>query len=202
MGVPAEKLVAATYDDLRALPEHLVGEILAGELYASPRPAVPHARVSFSLSKGVSRFDGGDGSVGGWWILPEPELHLTDEVMVPDLAGWRRERLPELPDAPWMDLAPDWVCEILSPSTARIDRAIKMPLYAREGVRWMWLVDPRARTLEVFSHEGGRWVLLGVHSERDKVQAPPFEAAELDLAGWWIWPKEEVKPPPTAPTSG
>src|SRR5689334_25190870 len=125
-----------------------------GELYASPRPAYPHARAAVVLvGKLGGAFDFGDGP-GGWWIYSEPELHFGDDVLVPDLAGWRRERMPRVPRTPAFTLAPDWLCEVLSPSTARLDRAAKLPVYAREGVKHVWLVDPEARMLEVFRLEG------------------------------------------------
>lgn len=176
-----------TYDDLLALPDHVVGEIVAGELHASPRPAAPHARAQTGLVRKVSGpFDyDGDGP-GGWWILVEPELHLGPDVLVPDLAGWRRERLPTIPDAPWFELAPDWVCEVLSPSTARLDRTLKLPAYARVGVCHAWLVDPRARTLEVFRLHQGAWLLISTHSQDDVVEAEPFDAVPLELAGLWL----------------
>jgi len=127
----------------------------------------------------------GRGGPGGWILLDEPELHLQADVLVPDLAGWRRERMPELPDAAALDLAPDWICEVLSPSTAATDRAEKMPIYAREGVTNLWLVDPIARTLEVSRLEQGRWVLLGTWRDEARVRVEPFAAFELDLAGLW-----------------
>ncbi|MDR2154115.1 MAG: Uma2 family endonuclease, partial [Burkholderiaceae bacterium] len=116
-------LKPATYEDLCALPPNRVGEIVRGVLYSHPRPASRHARSSSVLGgKLYPRFDEGDGGPGGWWILDEPELHLGDDVLVPDLGGWRRERMPVFPDVAWFDLAPDWICEVLSPSTARLDR--------------------------------------------------------------------------------
>lgn len=125
----------ATYEDLQGLAEHLVGEILDGDLVTSPRPSSAHARAASSLGGEIyGPFDRGKGGPGGWIILDEPELHLAGDVMVPDLAGWRRERLPELPNVAAFELAPDWVCEVLSPSTAPFDRRRKLPIYARERV--------------------------------------------------------------------
>jgi hypothetical protein len=129
MTLPARR--PATYDDIVALPGHLVGELVAGELYVSPRPAVPHAVGASALGATLlTRMQFGDGGPGGWWILHEPELHLVEDVVVPDIAGWRRERLPAPPREGFLSLAPDWVCEVLSPSTSRFDRTKKLPLYA------------------------------------------------------------------------
>ncbi|MHB8877132.1 MAG: Uma2 family endonuclease [Myxococcaceae bacterium] len=188
MGGKSEK--PATYRDLVALPENVVGELIDGELFASPRPASPHARAASILGSELGgpfdRKPGEPPGPGGWWILYEPELHLVEDVLVPDLAGWRRERMPKMPDAAFFELPPDWVCEVVSPATARLDRAKKLPRYARAKVGHCWVVDPLARTLEVLRLEGERWALLGVFTEGDKVRAEPFEAIELDLARWWI----------------
>jgi Uma2 family endonuclease len=176
----------ATLTDLAGLPDHLVGEILAGDLYASPRPRFRHARAAAWLDRRLGPpFDDGQGGPGGWWILIEPELHLDDDVVVPDLAGWRRERLPAFPDVAFLDLAPDWVCEVLSPSTERIDRGLKMQVYAREKVGPLWLLNPEARTLEVLRLQGEKWLVAAVHSGDEAIRAEPFEAVELDLATLW-----------------
>lgn len=187
MGLPAKKRSPATYADLEAVPEHLVAEIIDGELYAMERPAPKHANASSLLGGELhGPFRRGIGGPGGWIILDEPELHLGEDVVVPDLAGWRRERMPELPEAPYFKLAPDWVCEVLSPSTEEHDRAKKMPVYARGGVRHVWLLDPLIRTLEVFAlNPDGKWVLLDVCSGDARVRAEPFDAIELDLALLW-----------------
>lgn len=178
----------ATYADIESAPPHMVAEIIAGELYTSPRPAVPHARAASRLIAKLSGpFDLGDGGPGGWVILVEPELHFgaEPEVLVPDLAGWRRERMPEIPLDASISLAPDWVCEILSKSTEAVDRAEKMPVYAREGVAHLWLADPLAQTIEIFRLESGRWVLLAAHRGAVTVRVEPFEAVPLDLAAIW-----------------
>jgi Uma2 family endonuclease len=176
----------ATYEDLLAVPGHLVAEILDGVLITQPRPASLHARASSRLGIDLGGpFDRGKGGPGGWIILDEPELHLHGDVVVPDLVGWRRTRMPELPDVSALELAPDWVCEVLSPSTAGIDRGEKMPIYARERVSHAWLVDPIARTLEAFRLEDARWSLLGTWRENAQVRVEPFAAVELELDGLW-----------------
>jgi Uma2 family endonuclease len=176
----------ATYEDLLQVPNNLVGEILDGELHVSPRPAPKHADAATGLSAALrSPFDRGRGGPGGWRILIEPELHLGADVLVPDVAGWRRERLPKLPEAPHFTLAPDWICEVVSPSTAAIDRGPKLRSYAREAASHAWLVDPLAQTLEVYRLTGGRWTLLATHGGSDAVRAEPFDALELDLTLLW-----------------
>ena len=182
--MPAARI--ATCDDLLALPPHRVGEIVDGTLYSPPRPVPKHARSSSVMGgKLMMPFDEGRGGPGGWWILDEPEYHLEGHVLVPDLAGWRRERMPARPDAAWFEQAPDWVCEILSPATARLDRVRKMPIYAQAGVSHLWLVDPELRTLEAYELRDGRWLLLASHAEDDAVRVPPFDAIELELTLLW-----------------
>jgi len=188
VGEPRRK---ATYDDVLAAPEHEVAEILDGELYLSPRPAFPHARASSGLGYRLGgAFDGPPGGPdhpGGWWLLFEPELHFADDVVVPDLAGWRHARMPRVPNVKWHDVAPDWVCETLSPSTARIDRSLKLGIYARAGVADLWLVDPIARTLEVLmlDRASTRWRISAVFGGSERVHAEPFAAKELELATLW-----------------
>lgn len=176
----------ATYEDVLALPEHVVGEILDGVLHVQPRPRTRHAAAASTLGEELGPpFRRGRGGPGGWVFLDEPELHLGDDIVVPDLAGWRRERMPEVPDAPFLELAPDWICEVLSPSTARLDRVFKRRAYARERVRHYWLVDPDARTLEVERLDGDSYRVILSASEADRVRAEPFDAIELDLALLW-----------------
>ena len=185
----------ATYEDLCQIPDHNVAEILDGELVVTPRPALRHARASSGLGGYLwGPFQTGRGGPGGWWILDEPELHLADDIVVPDLAGWRRERLQAIPDAAYMTLAPDWVCEVISPATERMDRSRKMRIFAREGVPHLWLLDPLVRTLEVLRLESARWVLLGTHSDTDIARAEPFEAIEIDLTA--LWPDPPAESPP------
>jgi Uma2 family endonuclease len=184
MASTAERL--ATYEDLLQVPAHLVAEILAGNLITHPRPGPRHALAYSSLGDElVGPYHKGRGGPGGWWILDEPELHLSGDVLVPDLAGWRRKNMPVLPDTAWFESSPDWICEILSPSTAKDDRVLKMPIYAREAVPHLWLVDPDLRTLEVYALNRDHWLLLNAYKEDDKVRAPPFDAIELDLAVLW-----------------
>jgi Uma2 family endonuclease len=184
MSRPAERL--ADYNDILAAPENRVAEIIDGQLYTQPRPAPKHAVAASSLGTEIGPpFHRGRGGPGGWWILDEPEVHLGRHVIVPDLAGWRRERMPALPETAWFELPPDWVCEVLSPSTARIDRIKKMRIYAEYGVAHAWLVDPLAQTLEVFTLEGGRWVLSDSFEEADEVRAVPFDAIAFSLGDLW-----------------
>ena len=128
----------ASYQDVLEAPPHKVAEIIAGTLYMSPRPASKHARASSGLGARIGMpYDYGDQGPGGWWIIDEPELHLGKDILVPDLAGWRRERMPDYPDVAYFTLAPDWVCEVLSPSTRALDKGRKRDIYAREGVAYL-----------------------------------------------------------------
>lgn len=176
----------ASYQDVLDAPAHTVAEIVAGELRLSPRPAAPHQAVTTALSDELGPpFKRGRGGPGGWIILYEPELHLGEDVLVPDLAGWRCERLPAVDDVPYFTLAPDWVCEVLSPSTEKLDRAEKLPSYAAAGVRHTWLISPRNRTVEVMRLHEGKWLTVAVHHDDQRVRAEPFDAIELDLALLW-----------------
>lgn len=182
----------ATYQDIIDLPEHKVGEIIDGELFVQPRPAVPHANAGSVLGflLGPPFHLGGSGGPGGWVILFEPELHFSNgidkDVLVPDIAGWRRERMPEPPRAPYITLAPDWVCEVLSPSTTVHDRTRKMRVYARERVQHLWFIEPERRTLEVFRWVDGAWTVAQVFGGEETARAEPFEAVEISLASLWI----------------
>ena len=176
----------ATYEDVLSAPSDRVAEVINGELRLHPRPAGPHSSVSSVLGEELGPpFKRGRGGPGGWIILDEPELHLASDILVPDLAGWRRERLPAVPNEPFFTLRPDWVCEVLSPSTEKIDRADKLPIYAREGVGHAWLVNPLQRMLEAWRLESGKWLALGVYHDDARVRIEPFEALELDLALLW-----------------
>lgn len=185
MGEPARPL-ADVYEQFLAVPSHRLAEIIRGTLVTQPRPAPRHARAASVLGVRLGGpFDLGEGGPGGWLILDEPELHLADHVLVPDLAGWRRDRMPALPETAHFELAPDWVCEVLSPGTQAIDRAEKMPIYAEQRVAHAWLVDPIAKMLEVYRLEAGRWLQLGTWLGDAKLRAEPFEAVELALGAIW-----------------
>jgi Uma2 family endonuclease len=177
----------ATYEDLLAVPSHLVAEIVDDELVASPRPSLRHAAASSSLQAGIyGAFDRrGGGSPGGWLILFEPELHIVGQVVVPDLAGWRTERMPAIGDAAFVEIAPDWVCEILSPTTAALDRTRKMHHYGRADVGHLWLLDPLPETLEVYRSGAGGWRVVTTVAGSVKIRAEPFDAVELDLGPVW-----------------
>jgi len=182
----------AGYDDVLALPEHLVGEIIDGELIVSPRPATAHTLAASGLGSELfgsfNRPPGGRG--GGWWILDEPEIHLGRDVVVPDLAGWRRARLATLPDAAFFTMAPDWICEVVSPKTERVDRGRKLRIYARARVGHAWLLNPTTRTLEVYRLEAKKWVLASVHEGDAPIRAEPFDAIALDPSRWWLGPEK------------
>ena len=176
----------ATYADLCAVPENFVAEILGGELYASPRPASPHARAAGALFRTLGGpFEDSENGPGGWWFIIEPELHFGRDVVVPHIAAWRRERMPRVPHVAFFTLAPDWLCEVLSPSTESIDRRKKLPIYAREGVGHVWLVDPLQETLEVLRLESQRWSLIATHEADAKACAEPFDAIEFALRELW-----------------
>jgi Putative restriction endonuclease len=176
----------ATYEDLFSLPPHHVGEILFGVLHGSPRPAFPHAVAASALGGELSPpFKRGKGGPGGWVILYEPELHLQADILVPDLAGWRRERMPVIPSDAFSTLASDWVAEVLSPSTAALDRGDKLKIYLRERVAHVWLVDPIATTLEILELDGSSYRLIDVFSGIEPVRAVPFDAIAFDIAALW-----------------
>lgn len=177
----------ATYEDVLAAPRHLVAEVIRGALSLLPRPRPLHARTSSRLGMRLGGFDGeGDDGPGGWVILDEPELHLGREILVPDLAGWRRERMPVLPtELAYFVLAPDWVCEVLSPATERIDRSDKTEIYAEHGVRHVWFIDPDVQTLEILRLDGTTYRLVKTFGGDARARAEPFDAIELALASLW-----------------
>jgi hypothetical protein len=177
----------ATYDDVLAAPAHVVAEVIRGALSVLRRPRPLHARTTSRLTMRLAGFDGdGEDGPGGWVILDEPEIHLGSEIVVPDLAGWRRERMPEIPtELPYFQLNPDWACEVLSPSTVRIDRGEKREIYAEHGVSHLWLIDPDAQTLEVLRLDGSTYRFVATDTQDARSRAEPFDAIELPLASLW-----------------
>lgn len=184
---PANKKVSS-YQDLFDLPDNLVGEILGGVLVTHPRPAPKHARAASVVgARLLSRFDtlpGGED--GGWWILDEPECHFGADVIVPDIAGWGKSTMPELPDASWFEVAPDWVCEVISPATAKRDRGIKRDIYARERVGHFWIVDPVEKLVEMFELQNQHWVLAQTAIDEQVIGLIPFESMPFDLSALWV----------------
>jgi Uma2 family endonuclease len=177
----------ATYDDLRDVPDNFVAEMFDGELYASPRPAAPHAHAASVLGgELMGPFHRGRNGPGGWVILDEPELHFANDVLVPDLAGWRRDRMPTVRAEAYFTLTPDWICEVLSASTEKLDRGKKLRIYAREGVVLAWLVNPVLLTLEVLALSSGNLALVASHEGNGSIRAAPFDAIELELGALWI----------------
>jgi Uma2 family endonuclease len=192
MGDAAEHRRQALYEAYLAVPAHQRAEIIRGTLYVMPRPAPRHANASSVLgAKLNTAFQGGDGGPGGWWVLFEPELHLVPfEPMAPDLAAWRTERLPELPETAYFTLAPDWACEVPSRSTENVDRNEKLPIYLEAGVKHVWLVDPIEQTLEVYERgDDARWREVRTYAGDARVRAAPLDAIELDLATLWSKPR-------------
>lgn len=181
----------ATYVDLEAVPPLLVAELIGGQLVTHPRPTGQHSHSHFRLGSvlGPPLDEAIDGP-GGWRFLTEPELHLGDEVTVPELAGWRVDRIPG-PPAPdplspvKIELVPDWVCEVLSPSTEKYDRHEKRDIYAAAGIGHLWLVDPRLSMVEAFVLRDGTWQLAGTFSGDGRVRIPPFEVIEFSLGRLW-----------------
>jgi Uma2 family endonuclease len=181
----AEKL-GDVYQELLNLPENMHGEIIDGELHVQPRPAPKHALASSYLGSDlVGPYGKGRGGPGGWWIIDEPEIHLGSDVFVPDIAGWKKERMPLLPKTAYFDLSPDWICEVISQSTARKDRVLKMPLYAKNKVQYIWLIEPTTQILEAYQLEGQYWKLIGTFAEGDKVSIAPFSEISIDLSFLW-----------------
>jgi Uma2 family endonuclease len=183
------------YDEYLSVAAHLRAEIVGGTLYVFPRPSPRHANASSGLGGELrGPFQRGRGGPGGWWILDEPELQLDLKVpIVPDLAGWRLERMPELPDTAYFTIAPDWVCEVLSRSTEKLDRDEKLPYYAAHGVRHAWLVDPLDKRLETYTlDDSRRWRAVRVYEGEVSVRVDPFAAIELDLSALWAAPRSAL----------
>lgn len=185
MGEPAKQ--KAIYDDLYKVPENMIGEIIDGELYTIPRPSPKHAKVTSDLGIVIgTSYRFGRGGPGGWIILDEPEIQLGEHTLVPDIAGWKKERFPSSLITNWIEVAPDWICEVLSPSTMRLDKTKKMPIYAKHNVNYIWLINPSDKTLDVFKLVSGGWHLLNAFVENDKVNAKPFQEIEINLAELWL----------------
>lgn len=176
----------ASYQEIIDLPENMVGEIINGHLKTHPRPVPKHTLAASSIGDElVSPFQKGRGGPGGWWILDEPECHLEGNILVPDIAGWRKQKMPSLPEAAWFEIVPDWICEILSQSTARLDRIIKMPLYAKLGVNHLWLIDPNLQTLEAYALLESNWSLIATFADNDEISIAPFAEHSFTLSVLW-----------------
>jgi Uma2 family endonuclease len=185
MSTPRSKR-PATYADVEAAPEHLVAEIIYGELMTHPRPSPRHGGAASALNVVLGNlFQFGRGGPGGWVFIIEPEIRFGDDLLVPDIAGWRRERLTAYPEKNYFTTAPDWVCEVLSGSTEKRDRTLKMRIYGEAGVPHMWLIDPRLQILEAFELNDARWTKIGDWNSADEVRAPPFDAISFSLADLW-----------------
>ena len=181
MADPAARL--STYDDLLALPAGERAELLSGSLAVLPAPMPRHAKPQGALRRfigGAFDDDDGFGGPGGWWIFVEVDARLGEHVVRPDLSGWRRERLI-MPDVRPIEIVPDWICEITSPTNEAHDRVTKRRLYAAHGVQHYWIVDPAARTLEALSLESGRWVDAGSFDEHALARVAPFEAVDVPV---------------------
>lgn len=194
----AAKQTTTAYEALLTLPGDVVGEIINGSLVVSPRPSGPNIGVASTLGfeLGPPYQLGRGGGPGDWWILDEPEVELAhgEHHVVPDLAGWRKERMPELPTGHVFTVVPDWVCEVISPASVRRDRVEKLHIYGRFGVGFYWLIDPLAKTLEAFELKDGRWVSVGAFSEAAKVRVPPFDGVELELGALWSQVDKKSEP--------
>lgn len=177
----------ASYEDLYGIPENMTGEIIDGELHVTPRPSRSHGYAASALGTVVGApYQFGRGGPGGWVFIVEPEVRLGENIVVPDLAGWKRERFPKEEPHNWISVPPDWVCEVLVPHTLRTDRVLKMPIYARHGVKHLWHIDPGNKTLDVYGLESGKWLVLGLFLEEDIVRAQPFEDIEISLGDLWL----------------
>jgi Uma2 family endonuclease len=193
----------AGWAELVAAPAGLEAEVIGGELWTHPRPRPEHGRAQGALTYGLfGAFDFGRGGPGGWWLIPEVDVAFgPHDIVSPDLAGWRRERGSEFPRERPIRVHPDWVCEVLSPSTQRRDRLQKAQLYLEGGVQCYWLVDTDARLLEAFEAQEGRWVRLGAWGDEDVARVPPFGAVELTVGDLFLpaAPDEGESPRPVDP---
>ena len=193
MADPAKKI--ATYADIEALPPHVVGELIYGSLVTHPRPSPPHSVAQNSLGDELtSPFQKGRGGPGGWIFMSEPDLILGGNTVVPDLVAWRRERMPRIPKTGQISVSPDWLCEILSPSTERYDRNEKRRIYAQAGVAFYWMLDPRIGQLECFQLVAGNWLLTNTFAQDEIVNAPPFIEHSFPLSN--LFPDTESEKSP------
>lgn len=184
MNEPARRV--ATYEDVLASPEHVMAEVIEGVLYQSPRPALPHVAAGSVVGEELGPpFKRGKGGPGGWIILDEPELHLGADILVPDVAGWRRTTLPELPTTAFLDIRPDWVCEVASPSTRALDRGKKLAVYERGGVAHVWLIEPLDRFLEILELDGATYRIVDRADGTAPRRLRPFDAIEFDVGALW-----------------
>ncbi len=188
MAQPQSQIGPATYQDVLDAPPHKIAELINGELMLQPRPAKPHSRAGSILGMLLGPpYQLARGGPGGWDIVFEPEMHLGEQVLVPDLGGWRSAaKTFEEPNLAFHSTPPDWVCEVLSPSTQRIDRLRKMPIYAQHGVQYVWLVHPIDRTVEVYRLTEGQWLLIGTHADAEVVHLEPFQELGLELEELWL----------------
>ncbi|HEX3763053.1 MAG TPA: Uma2 family endonuclease [Kofleriaceae bacterium] len=185
-----------TLADLDALPPGIVGEIIDGVLYTMTKPRMRHQRTTRLIGGTIGApFDDERDGPDGWWIVTEPGIELpnTPEIS-PDVAGWRRTRMPEMPNDEPIRMVPDWVCEILSKSTRRHDLLVKMPYYARVGVAYAWIMDLEARVLTAQRLESGRWVTIGTYSDETEARLEPFDVVPLDVRAWWPPTPPDAKP--------
>ncbi len=181
-------IARATYADLESLRPDVRGEIVFGELCMTPRPALVHMHVASVIAgrlMGVYQFKGAGGSGGDWVFVHEPELRIEGDAIIPDIAGWRAERYRQI-STDYPDVAPDWVCEILSPSTERRDWTTKADWYLQHGVRWYWIVDPRARSIECFEASGTLWQGVGKARAADTARLAPFAELALNVGEFWL----------------
>ena len=193
MAEPARK--KATYEDLYSIPENTTGEIINGELVVTPRPSRKHTSAASSLGFEIGpAYQFGRGGPGGWIIIIEPEISFGEDILVPDLAGWKEERFPEEEPHNWISVTPDWICEVLSPGTHRRDKMEKMPIYARHEVSYFWLLDPVVKTLDVFRLQYGEWVVAGLFVEDAKLRAEPFTEIEITLSDLWLGERRRPQP--------
>lgn len=187
MSQKAKAKKKASYEDLFTIPENMTGEIVDGELIVSPRPSRKNIYAASTLGSELGpAYHTGKTGPGGWVILIEPEVGLGEDILVPDLAGWRRERLSVSEEHNWISVRPDWVCEVISPGSIRTDRVKKMRVYAGHGVPHLWFIDPIGKTLEVYRFQSGNFIVAGIYAENEKVRAEPFPEVEIDLSNlWW-----------------